>query len=727
MSESNTPSLNLPAPVLDVVWRIFGAGASPMSGRSTFDLIEPVIAKRTSLARRQQTACIAEIRQWFESFGDRHWLRAEMREPVAEAIMDGIGKSFSDRAAWAVGSIDSEIVLRLLRARCWSDEEIEDFCSRAVVAVHAAIERDRILDASRASGYVGIDPAQATIPRDAIERESKLSTFWHLENHGWELVHHALDHAVSNLVELLVDLRPARVVSLIAELDHPVVQALAADHFLGAALRADHRAPLKWIDQDASDAVVALAIYHTLVTVNVLDDECAVEPVDASQHPWRTELRPHQDDLDSAARTLLEKLVQQLLNLASGERAKWLGELLSYAPQVLDRRPLGGQPKRIAELEATCITQMARCVTSDSAGIPLDAFRSGLSLTPGSTGNRHVADLAWALRADSPEHAQTIADAALDCHRQQIACDLADSHFYFQWNNWQDREWADAIGRAILLSAKSPSPRSYGEWLAARCLELPLSGWDAEERYASFLTADRVAQLWFLAAICAFHHSSELGQLVDPADVHSVARLVWAHCRYAEEHRCIDADLAVASEAAARVLAQLGAADDALLLREAGDPALRSRALWGLADQYLARLDADAPNDSQRSVRFADNFAEVSAARFGPADQHSLGSLVYWAKLWLRLGAHGPAEQTATAIMHVDARSRVLGREGDILIVKLLALATCQQRLGADQERHLARVYRDLWLPHTPEVERPDRATVDAYFGQSGASLHATR
>ena len=727
MSADTNSASDLCPQVRDLVWRIFGAGASPMTRESIFDLIQPVISKRSSLPQHERNACIAEIRGWFHTHNERHWLKAEMCQSVAETILDVIGTDFSDTAVWAVGSIDAEIVLPLVRAR-WSDEDVEAFCSLAIAKVQRAIEDERIFDAYRASRYLGGDHTRATVPRESIEQESKLNTFRHLDSHGWELVHYAVDHAVSNLVQLLVDLQRSRFPSLVASLDHPVLQALATEHFIPAALRADHRAPLKWIDQVACDALVALAVFHSLSTVNILDEESKTDPVKGSPDYWRTELRPGRDDLDAAARSLLHALVQELANLAPLQCVKWLGELLSAAPYILHGNQNREKPQRVAALEEACIQQLAHHFTADPTDEALNALRSGLSLTPRNTWNRHVADLAWYMHADTPEGAQRLALATIELHMQQIHNDQADNRFFLHWEDWHFHEWIDAMGRALLLSAQRPSSNYFTEWIAARCLELPLSAWDAEEHYSAFLTADRIAQHWFLVAIATFHHATLLGLTTDPKDIRALAELVWSHCHFTEHHRCIDADVSVAAEAVARaVVVHLGELDDAWLLQQVANSALCSRAVWGLADQYLQSHQSGDRGDQQHCIRFIAKFANAAVARFGDASQYSIGSLNYWARLWLLLDNSGVAEQTAIAITKATSQLRALPRAQDILILKLLALATCEQRLNLDSERYFTETYRHLWMPYTPDTERSDRAEVDAYLRKSSSSLYVSR
>ncbi len=722
MNAETNGSLNLPAEVRDLLWRIFGPGASPMRDVSAFELIETVISKRASLPRRQQTTHIAEIRGWFQTHDEHRWLAPEMREPVAQAIIDGVRADFSKTAIWAIGAVDSEIVLPILKAR-WSEEEIDEFCSRALNAIQQATEREKIVDPERASRYSGIDAAKVTISREAIERDGQISSFKHLGDSGWELVHHALDGTVSNLVKLLVDLRPAGFETLIAELDHPVLQALAAECFVANARRADHRAPLRWLKPGVCDAVVALAIYHTLGAINVLDEDSRSDSVAVPRDAWRTELKPGHDDLEGAARGLIAELVHRISQLPKVPSVRWLGELLSTAPDILNGNADGAKPQRVSELEAACAEHFSARHASGVDDDTLRAFRTGLRLTRRKTWNRHVADVAWKMRTDSRDSARMLARAALDCHSEQARTELAGGHFHFSWAYWDHRNSVDALGRALVLSESSHSPNHYSQWVRSRCLELPLTIWDSEERYSEFLTADRIARHWLLVGVHAAHYASEFGQPTHPEDVRTLAELTWSHCSFAKERGCIDADASVAVEAAARAVVELGAVEEKWLVGQAARAELCSRALWALADQCMSQNQQEHAPSEKDYADFADHFGRAAESRFGDATQYSINSLFYWARLWLLLDCHGPAEQTASAILAVTSGSRARSRKMEILVLKLLALTSARGRLHPEMERHFTETYRDLWGTFTPSNEQSARDTVDGYLRRSGSTL----
>ena len=361
MAASTMTNLSLPDEAKTVIWRIFGAGASLRTEWSTFDLIEPIIGERAS-SPTQQVGAINEIRSWFELIGERRWLKPDMREPVAVLILEGIGTDRSETAIWAIGSIEGDLATRIIRSR-WRPEEINSFVDAALATLEMVSGRDEVLDAAGIVPFAGVESGKARIPKDAVQRKGRLETFRHLNSHGLELIHRALHPPVGNLIELVIDLRPERFESLIERLDHPVMQARAAYHMVAATLALDHRTPSQWITENSCDALVALAIVHTLETVNRLDEDIrSFERLGEDRCIWSTELRPPQDDLDAAAVTLLNGLVGRLARLDPLACARWIGELLSDAPYTLMRGGDFEKPPRIEQIEKMCTERLTRLV-----------------------------------------------------------------------------------------------------------------------------------------------------------------------------------------------------------------------------------------------------------------------------------------------------------------------------------------------------------------------------
>ena len=286
------------------MWRIFGAGASPRNRLSSYALIEPIVRKHIPAPDRVPT--IARLRGWFEVHGDQRHLQPRLDEPVAALILDGIRTERSDIAIWAAGSIDADRAASILRSG-WSPKEIDSFVEAALATLERFCDSDAVVGAAEV--FSGLDATNARIPKSAVVHAGRLETFRHLDGHGYELVFMGLHAAAGRLIALLVALRPEQFMSLIARLDHPVMQARAAHHTLDAALPLDHRTTLNWITADSCDDLVALAIVHTLNTVNKLDQERrSTERTDAVRDSWSTELRPPRDDLDTAAASLPHRL-----------------------------------------------------------------------------------------------------------------------------------------------------------------------------------------------------------------------------------------------------------------------------------------------------------------------------------------------------------------------------------------------------------------------------------
>ena len=341
-------------------------------------------------------------------------------------------------------------------------------------------------------------------------REGRLETFRHLDSHGFDLVINALHPTVGNLLALLVVLKPEGIASLVERLDHPLMQARAANHLLAATRHTDHRAPLEWITRDSCDGLIALAIIHTLNTVNLLDSDIRLaDGTDPDQLHPSTELRPGRDDLDIAADALLGDLVDRLEMLDPPACIRWIGELLSSAVQVLHRMRPHEMPPRVARLEKACTELCVRMVRENRSDSLLPELMAGLRHTRGMGWPRHVAEIAWELRDADPAHANETARAALQAHELQIAAELDRGHVLLEWQDWDYVEWLKCLGAALALSCDSID---LSRWVEGRCRNLPLTVWDAEEDYDAFLCADRVVQHRFLIALHAITPLALLGR-----------------------------------------------------------------------------------------------------------------------------------------------------------------------------------------------------------------------
>ena len=717
MNDNTTPVASLADEAKAVIWRIFGQGASPLNKSSAYELIRPVMKKRACSGNRtvDLDGAISEIRGWFESHGGRPRLRPDMREPVATLILEGIRSEREKNAVWAVGSIDdADLAAEFIRCH-WSSEEIDSFVEDTLTALVEVCVRDHVVDASRCSGFGVQGSMSAYIARSDLERPGKLETFSHLDNHGFELVYHGLHPAVGNLLELAVELRPEQFPLLIDMLDHPVMQARAAYRMIGAARRVDHRSTLNWIAKDSCEALIALAILHTLNTVNKLDEEFRyVDRLDADQHNWSTELRPPQDNLDAAATDLLTGLVNKLAGLEPLTCARWMGELLSHAPYVLpvrDEREIGPRNEQFETACTELLLRLVQCSWSDGL---LDALRVGLRLSPRITWTRYLAEVAWKLREVDAVRAVEVARVALEEHERHVA--EQNDRLYVRWNEYDYRQWLSGLGLALALSCEK---LDLLHWVSVRCQALPLSVWDAEERLELFSTADRAAQHWVLVALHALPGLKELGRTIDSGEVRALAEKIWAHDHFVEQYLFSRFEASVVVELAARYAAEFGEPSDEWLLEQARDHRVRPYALWALIDQGKSKSNREKGRENGHyDEMITKELVRIASDRFDDGGRFGLEELRSWGLLWFVLGAVSEAEQTALAIVAFPLTEHDRGLK--ILALKLFAFIASKGTISSAHKDYIASLYDQLWSVYTPTEECGDRKQIDELLEGSG-------
>ena len=665
-----------------VIWQIFGSGASPLSGRSTYDLIEPIIRKRVCLD--EQDSAVVEIRGWFEATGSEWELKSEMSEPVAMTILDGVGTDRSETATWAVGSIDGDLAARMICSR-WQAKEIDSFVEAALTTLERLCAQDEVLDATRVKDVAALGVDNAKIPKASLVRRGRLETFRDLYTYNSNLVLLGLHPAVDNLIRLVIQLRPRLLKSVIDRLDHPVIRARLADLMIIASEPADHREPLQWITADSCDALIALAIVHTLNAVDRLD----------------------------AAADLITGLVDRLAVLAPLPCARWIGELLSNCPYMLHQAGDHEAPLRVKQLENACIDLLARLVHKSWSEDLSVALRAGLRLTPRPTWTRHLADLAWAIRDVAPARAAQIARATLDEDQRYVDHELELNHLFLHWDDWHTREWFSGLGDALALSNDE---LGLPQWVSVRCRALPLSVWDAEENHQAFDTAHRAAQHWFLVAFHAVASMKALGRAIHPSSVRLLSENLWDHCHFADQFDVIDRQSPVAVEHAARFAVEYGDPSDTWLLDQVRNPSAAPHAIWALLHQRMQRSARENRIDGQREMTPVE-IIRVASDRFGDGTQFDLAELQFWGQLWFLLDAIDEAEQTAMGILGFPRTRR--NRRNEILALKLLALVSSKRKLAPMIEEHLVATYRHLWSGYTPSEEADDRRRIEELLQRS--------
>ena len=703
MMTSDTSVLLLSEEARSVIWRIFGAGESPLNERAANELIEPVIRKR--VCHNEQDRAIAEVHGWFEPYGSEQRLKSDMAEPVAQMILDGIGPDRSETATFAVGSINGDLAASIIGAN-WPAKEIDSLVEAILATLERLCRRDEVLDAARVPDLAAVGASNAKIPKESLEKRGKLETFWNLNIYGDRLVHSGLHSVVENLIRLVARLRRELLPSMIKRLDHPVIQARVADYVVTRADAFDHRQLLRWITKDSCDAEVALAIVHTLN---------AAEGSDADGKAERKDHGTGRDGSDAEAPHLLTGLVDRLADLLPLPCARWIGELLANAPYILRQGGEHEPTHPLKQLENACTNALALLVRKSWSEALRAELRAGLSLTPRKTWPRHLAKVAWALRDAAPSRAAEIARATLDEDERHVASELESNTLFMHWADWHTREWFSGLGDALALSVEE---LDLPTWVSAQCRALPLSVWDAEENVQAFGTADRAVQHWLLVAFHAVTSMEELGRKIDPGVVRTLAETFWAHCHFAGQFGVSEAEAPVVSEHAARFAIEYGEASDTWILDQIRNPGADPCALWALIHQRVKKGALDARVDPLYDDMINTEIRGAASDRFGDGTQFGLEALQYWGQLWLLIGAADQAEQTAMSILTFPPRLR--GRGCEILVLKLLALAANKRKLAAERERVLVSTYHQIWSSYTPSEERDERRRIDEQLERSG-------
>lgn len=718
MNGGNMPPYLLLPGVTNAVWRIFGEGESPEKRISSYELIKPMVDKHVSSHDRAHM--IEEIRSWFESYGGQTWLKSDVCESVAALILEGVLKERSAIATWAIGSIEPDLAASMIKSG-WPKDRIDAFVDDACKELQRVCDRDEVLDVTKCTRFTSsesLDSSQIKIPKDALIHEGRLETYENLEAYSFELIHSGLYRAVGNLIDLVIDLRPGQLRSLINDLDHPVVRARAANRMVTKRVRLDHRTPVEWITRGSCDAEVALAIFHALNTLNGLDRDiqAAVQGLVSDDH-WSTELRAPDDDLDGAASDLLTTLVGRLTLLDPPRCAGWIGELLTRAPYILSHDGGSEIPGRLEELEKVCNRSLARLARESWSDELFASLREGLRLTPRDTWTRHLAEVAWEIRDDSPERAAEIAQATLEEDKRYIAKGLKAGNLYAHGSDWHTQQWIQCLGIALALSCDNVDLR---RWVSERCRALPLSVWDAEEHHEAFSHADKAAQHWFLVALLAIPALSDLNRRVTPATVLDLAEKVFAHCRFAKCHLLDHPEASEVVEYAARCAVEYAGPNETWVLEQARSVGVGPRALWALIDQQGRRTSSQIENAPVSKV-FAEQFVSASSERFRDGNHEDLESLGFWGQLWLSLEAVDEAEHTAKKLIALLHREDSDGYR--ILVLKLLALVHSKRRLSKELAEYFISLYRQLWPGYTPPDRREDRKEIDDRMRLAGFPL----
>lgn len=698
----------LPDEAKSAVWRIFGAGAQPTTKLLPYDLIVGVVNEQVPEVHRDSS--ISVIRSWFEPIGNREYLKQEVQEQVAELILDGVGKTLSDRPIWAVGFFDCDLIEPIIFSR-WSKSKIDSFSDAVISLLERVSKLDAILNVASMIPLSYTGSWKARVSRDSFWKRGMLSTFQHLYHREFEMIDRALHRPTQNLIKLVVNLRPKQFENLITKLHHPVMQACAARHVIRNTRYDNHHEPLQWISPNSCDPLIALSIFHTLETVEQLDDDVRMYVRFGPEHThWRTKLRPPLDDLHAEAKNLVTNLVKRIAQLEERDSARWIGELLSGAGHSL-RQHNNQQSTRSQTLETICTKTLKRLLCGNHSDETLESFCNGLRLSSRATWTRHLAEVSWILRSVNPKCAKTLARTVLSEFDEWIAQQLEIEQLFFYWNDWQDRDWIAGLAVSYVLFYDK---HNLVEWVTDRSSQLPVSIWDAEENRKTFMTANKAVQIFFLIAFQSIEYLKEIERPVKRTEILALANLLWNHCYFADPYVPDKSDVSVVVEYAARTVIEHGEPSGRWFLEQARSPKVCPRALWALIDQLKQKVAREQPPsvDYRLGVDMAE-FTRLASDRFEDGGRYCYDSLCYWGYLWLLLGAETEALLTAELFLKYPKGLR--NRHIEILVLELFCLSRNIDRFDRSREDLVHSMYRDLWpsQDNTPDGEIEDRQRID--------------
>ena len=369
------------------------------------------------------------------------------------------------------------------------------------------------------------------------------------------------------------------------------------------------------------------------------------------------------------------------------------------------------------QLEELCTKLLAKLIDQMEWENFFQKLCAGLRLTLRNTWTRHLAALAWEIRAKDPARARIVAQATIDQYEQQIKEELQKEKMYIIWESYHYRAWIRGIGICLALAQPKPDPFA---WIVEHCRQVPLSVWDIEENYKDFLTADCAALHWFLVGLDAVGILDVLGQSCSYQTVRKITELVWSHCHFVRQYLIDNSINSIASEIAAR-LAVEAAPDDAWLLDIARHPCAGPLVLWAMLHERRLIANHRAETCTHAGNHFEEQVKIIAQQKFHDDDLLDFHSLQYWAKLWLLLEAADEAERTAIAFTTLSTRQT--DRSTNVLILKLLALASTGKQLSKPVINFFQDLYRKTWQYSTLNEEQADREMVDRCLRQSSIRI----
>lgn len=698
----------LPPAVGAAVWRIVGARAAPGASDTTPEQLESLL--REHLPPEERKVAVAAVGNWFESDGTAPVLRPRFGGLVADLVLDGVGAARSETAIWAIGCIAPDLVVERMRRR-WSAGEMASFFDAAIQALNAVPEP--VPEASGRSAPAGARGFAAVRSRGGL-----VAAFAWLEGTAMDSLPGHLHPTVSNLIEILTALSPDRFPALMAGLEVPAMQLTAARGMLGQASDSERRMALGWIADGSPEELVALAIVHLVRAGNAAEGNGEDPTMGSGQRGGVPEHgAPGGGDPGDPVDDRLRELLARLGQLEPPACLRWIGELMTNAPELLAARPGAGQGTPVEPFEKVCTRLAAELFDRHWSPDLVSHFQSGLGWDGRRSRVRHQAAVARTLRETSGERAATLARALLDEHRRTVSEHGVRPWIAVDGDDGKDRVWLEGLGAALALSQEE---LDLPAWVERECRDLPLSAWDAESDPSAFAAADRIARHWLLVALLAVPRRAEVSRTVPPATVLALAEARWEHCRFSQRYLHSPPESSLAAELTARVAVEFGRADDQWMLDQMRTEGVGPRAMWALIEEWRRRPREPVEANLEYDEMMLREFIRVAVNRFGDGGGFELEALEFWGRLWIDIGTAEQAEQAALAIASFPLPAA--DRKWRLLTLKLLAVVVRYRKLSPDAGELVRPFYQQLWPVYgeTPNSEETDRREIDEAFGGSG-------
>ena len=712
MAGNKVPTIQLPLNARQAMWRIFGNGLAPKKQQTWHDLVGPIIQSRLGKTDEAERA-VAEIQSWFDPDGGANQLSPDMSEPVAEMIIDGIGRALSDTtgfrnhdtAFWAMGSIAPDVSAAIIRSS-WRPEQIDAVAAYVLDTLESLHEKGEIIDPRYAFGR----EIQGVRVRSSEKGHYDSLRAFHI---GPETAFHAYRTTypgIASIVHLLLELKPEMLPELVERVQDPLLQSFGAFCVAGTRATSDHRQPLRWITDTSPAALIALAVLHILEIARKAEMASAtVSGCSAAETPDPTTLADPISDLASSLAAL------------GPARSTW------WAFELLNHTYFGPDEKRSrAELfEQHFIQLLEDVVLHHWSDEVIRELESGLRRARFEPRGKPLADITWAIRGQQPEKAARIACILLDEHERHTTAALEDDlKLPYLSGRWSHQDWLTALAAAVVIHHEGIDPV---DWAIEKCKALPLSPWDADEEGGVFRAADQVAQTQMTIALYAVQLLADVGRTLHSEKLRAFAEQVWAHMGFVRRYSDSITEDSVAAELAARLSVVLGEPDQEWLLGQAKNPTVDPLTFWALLDQV--RLQCKTSTDVGALVKIR----ELASHRFINPVEVNPRSAPHLANLWLILDAPREAAKTAEVLLtyHPIRATRFThaDRAHTIAALKMMALAESRGELADDLFEASRSLYDSLWGPYTPSDETHAQQEIDVFLNQAapeGDSSQAT-